>query len=187
MIYGFGTWGDLFTPRQALALSTLCRRVLEAGDCMASELADGLRAAVQAVLAIAVDRLADISNSLCRWKPTMSQAINLFGRQAIPMMWDFAETSPLSNAAGDMSVTVSNLIRVLEREAVQVTQGQAEQASAAAHPLPDHSAHAVITDPPYYDAVPYAYLSDFFYVWLRRCLAGIQPDLFQSKHVPKRH
>ena len=184
-LYGMMTWGDLFTDRQVLSLTLLTKLSTTARVRIEQENGRDLGIAVQTVLALAIDRLADISNGLCRWKPSMTQVINLFGRQAIPMMWDFAETSPLSDAAGDPAVTITNMVRVLEQEVKLATTGQAVLASATRHPLPNDSADAIITDPPYYDAVPYAYLSDFFYVWLRRSLADVHPELFQGEQVAK--
>jgi adenine-specific DNA methylase len=151
------------------------------------EVDSGLADATVTVLALALSRLTDISNALCRWKPSMDQAIALFGRQAIGMTWDFAETSPVSGgAAGDLAVTVGNMLRVLGEVAGQGDQtGHIEQASATKHPLPDDAAAAFVTDPPYYDSVAYAYLSDFFYVWMRRTIADVHPTLFREIAVPK--
>jgi adenine-specific DNA methylase len=183
--YGISQFGDLFTSRQSLALTTLTRLVQEVGKKLVDDGDQGLASAVQTILSIAVDRLADISNSLCRWKASMSQAINLFGRQAIPMMWDFAETSPLSDAAGDRTVTVSNLIRILEREFKIGVLGQTQQASATNHPLPDDMVQAFISDPPYFDSIEYSDFSDFFYVWLKRTLPQSIGISFKDKLAPK--
>ncbi len=185
MIYGLETWGDFFTPRQSLMLSTLVALVHRARDQIALNEQKEFAEAVSAILSLGVSRLTDISNSLCNWSVSSTQAVHLFGRQAIPMMWDFAEASFLSDAAGDYSTTIRNMARFLEGEAGSSTQGHAELASATTHPLPDDAASAFITDPPYYDAVPYAYLSDFFYVWLRRCLATTHAHLFHDRLVPK--
>lgn len=184
-IYGHGSWGSLFTPRQLLTLTTLSRLVRELPHRMTEETESGLIQATQVVLALGVSRIADIANSLCTWKASMVQAIHLFTRQAIPMMWDFTETAPFSGAAGDYGITVSNMLRILEGEAGAFPEGQIELCSATTHPLPEDSCSAVITDPPYYNAVPYADLSDFFYVWLRRMLAGVFPNLYQTDLSPK--
>jgi adenine-specific DNA methylase len=119
------------------------------------------------------------------WEATKTQVRHLFTRQAIGMLWDYAEPNVLADAAGNFSVTLGTMVEVLERESLNLPMGHVEQASATQHPLPQDSANALITDPPYYDAVPYAHLSDFFYVWLRRALASEHPDLFRLAEVPK--
>lgn len=185
-IYGMMTWGDLFAPRQALALSTLGRLVSEAGECLTNEHEDGLTVAVLTCLALAVSRQTDATSSLCRWHLTREIHTATFGRQAIPMVWDHSEVNVLSEATGGFSGAVEWVGKVCEANVAScAVTGHAECASATAHPLPDDAAHACITDPPYYDAVPYAYLSDYFYVWLRRCLAGVHADLFREQYVPK--
>jgi len=109
-----------------------------------------------------------------------------FGRQAIPMFWDFTEVFPFSQKSGDFSGALDWVIRVCEQQSqISLPQGHIEQASATAHPLPENAANALVTDPPYYDSVPYAYLSDFFYVWLRRMLYQVHPDMFRANEVPK--
>ena len=196
--YGMDFFADLFAPRQLLALTTLARLVRDVGERIqagkdggsASEsgpIDEGLAEAVVAVLAIALSRVTDISNAMCRWKPSMDQAIAMFGRQAIGMMWDFAETSPVGKgAAGDFAVTVGNMLRVLHEIAAQGNaHGHVEQASATNHPLPDDAAAALVTDPPYYDAVPYSDLSDFFYVWLKRTLPLSLAPAFTETLTPK--
>ncbi|MSQ48639.1 MAG: DUF1156 domain-containing protein, partial [Deltaproteobacteria bacterium] len=184
-IYGHTTWGSLFTQRQALTLVSLVALVKQAEREVEKVTDPGLALAVGVILAMAVSRLADISNSLCNWSINASQAVHLFGRQAIPMMWDFAETSLLSDAAGDIGTTVRNMLRVLEGEIGAYDAGQIVKANAAAHPLPDDSSSLFFTDPPYYNAVPYADLSDFFYVWLRRMLIEKCNDLFAEQFSPK--
>lgn len=184
-IYGHTTWGSLFTKRQALTLTSLAALVKEAQNEIEKAKEPGLAQAAGVILALAVSRLADISNSLCNWSINATQAVHLFGRQAIPMMWDFAETSLLSDAAGDISTTVRNMLRILEGEIGAYESGQIVQANAAAHPLPDDTSSLFCTDPPYYNAVPYADLSDFFYVWLRRMLRDKFSELFAEPFSPK--
>jgi len=185
-IYGMTKWGDLFTPRQSLALSTLSQAVSQIASNYEPQDAE-LGAAVQTLLALGVGRLLDRGSALCRWDPTpaASGIINTFSRQAIPMMWDFAEGAPLEEKSGGWLPSLEWINLVLERECDLDRQGHCAAASAAAHPLPDDSAQALVTDPPYYDAVPYAHLSDFFYVWLKRMLWDVHGDLMQSSHVPK--
>jgi putative DNA methylase len=185
-IYGMTTWGDLFSPRQLLALTTLSRLVGEAGQRLAAEQKDGLAEAVQTCLGLAVSRQTDASSSLCRWHVTREIHTGTFGRQAIPMVWDHSEVNVLSEATGGFSGAVEWVRKVCEGNvASSAMAGHAECASATAHPLPNEAVHGYITDPPYYDAVPYAYLSDFFYVWLRRSVGNIHRALLQEEQVPK--
>jgi adenine-specific DNA methylase len=184
-IYGMMTWGDLFSPRQLLALTTLCRLAADAGRKLAKELMDGLAAAVQTCLACAVDRQSDSQSTLATWSSTGEFIRGTFGRQAIPFVWDFAECNGWADSSGNWDGALNWIVLLLEACASIKESGHAASASAAAHPLPDDSVRAVITDPPYYDAVPYAYLSDFFYVWLRRSVADVQPALLKEEQVPK--
>jgi adenine-specific DNA methylase len=182
-LYGMETWGDIFTSRQALALATfvkLVRDIKIEGD-------DGFVRAVRTCLAFAVDRVADANSSLATWSSSGEFVRFTFARQAVPMVWDFVECNPLADASGSwlgatewVADVLSTVFRVAPPGTVHVGH-----ASAAAHPLPDDSVDAVVTDPPYYDAVPYAHLSDFFYVWLRRSVGQLYPDLFASDSVDK--
>ena len=185
VLYGMTTWGDLFSPRQALALTTFSRLVSELGNRLRDENPEFARA-VQTCLALAVDRQADRLSSLARWDAGWTKIANTFGRQALPMVWDFAEANPFSGATGDWSGAVEWVAEVCSTVARSSTNpGQAQRASATAHPLPTDSAQAVVSDPPYYAAVPYADLSDFFYSWLRRSLRGLYPDLLNDQMAPK--
>jgi putative DNA methylase len=133
-------------------------------------------------LALAMSRLADISNALCPWSTSTTQVVHLFGRQAIPMLWDFAEASLFSEAAGDFGVTIKNLSKALD---AVPAKGQARVEQLDATTIPAERA-VFSTDPPYYDNIGYADLSDFFYVWLRRTLAITYPELFSTLLVPKK-
>lgn len=182
-LYGMLEWGNLFSPRQALALTTLIEKAshIHFEDSVLTE-------AVQACIALAVGRLADRCCALCTWDPTptASGILHLFSRQAIPMIWDFAEGLPLETKSGGWLPSLEWVILVLQREieALGMSSAHVAQSSATSHPLPDDSANAFITDPPYYDAVPYADLSDFFYVWLKRSLFRFGA-LFQEPVTPK--
>lgn len=176
------SWGDLFTPRQALTMATLARLVREAPI----EGSEAEQIAVRTILAFALDKRADLGNSLTRWEPIAQCPRQLFGRQAIGIVWDFAEASPISGSSGSWDVFVDGIAGALDRIGSNWPAGQVAQADAAEHPLPDDSAHVLVTDPPYYDAVPYADLSDFFYVWLKRTIGPYYPDLFSQLLSPKR-
>jgi adenine-specific DNA methylase len=160
-VYGMTQWGDLFTERQQLTLLTVCK-VLNANTSMAETLRE--------IAALAVSRWTDIFNAQCVWEPSKTQVRDLFSRQALPMRWDFAEPNPLAGQAGDYSVTLDTMATVIERSFASKESAQVQVADARYSPLPDQAASVWFTDPPYYDAVPYADLSDFFLVWLKRCL-----------------
>ncbi len=159
--YGMLTFGDLFTARQKLALITL-------RDIIAAHNSRGNLPGT--VVGLALSRYSDISNSLCQWENSKTQVRHVFTRQALPMLWDFGEASALGEQAGDYAVTLETMSSVLERLPRDGGHGQTEIADACESPLPDDSCAVWFTDPPYYDAVPYADLSDFFFVWLKRVL-----------------
>ncbi len=162
-LYNMTIFGDLFTARQKVALAALAHLLLKA---------DG-SAGARSVLALSISRLSDIANCLCCWENTKNQVRHLFTRQAIPMVWDFAEASFFGGQAGDYSTTLNTMIHVVDQlSRCYVEQGQIQPADATVHPLPDQTAGVWFTDPPYYDAIPYADLSDFFLVWLKRSLPG---------------
>ena len=158
--YGMLQWSDLFTVRQKAALVTLSG-VVSKRDRLSSR---------RRLLALSVSRFADITNCLCRWENTKHQVRNLFSRQAIPMVWDFAEASFLGGQAGDYSTTLGTMARVVDSLSEILGSGQVQAADATSHPLPDEIAGVWFSDPPYYDAIPYSDLSDFFLVWLMRAL-----------------
>jgi putative DNA methylase len=186
-IYGMERWGDLFSPRQALALTTLARLVRGAGGQMELSADAGLAEAVMTCLAFALDKLADKLSTHTGWKSTAEyMGGHTFGRQAIGMVWDWCEANPFLDASGSWVAEIEWITGMTEHGTASVDHaGHVEQASATNHPLPDAAAAAFVTDPPYYDAVPYAYLSDFFYVWMRRTLADVHPALFREGGVPK--
>jgi len=198
--YGLKTYRDLFTARQLVALTTLTELVGEvrqqalnaaraAGipdDGMGIE-SGGLRATAYAdsiatVLALALSRFTDFSNTICSWDSGNTNLRQLFARQAIPMAWDFAETNPLDgvvNLLGAIEWALSALSGVGIGPVARVKQLDATAAvNGVVRPV-------ISTDPPYYDNIGYADLSDFFYVWLRRSLSQVYPDLFSTLLVPK--
>ena len=175
--------GRCFSPRQKLTLTILTRLVHLAGHAIAKETNTGLAIAVQSCLGLAVSRHADINASLAMWHNTRELITHVFGRQALPMVWDFAEANPFCEASGSFLGGVDWIGRVLEQSLEAV--GRVEQASATEHPLPDGCADLIFTDPPYYSAIPYADLSDFFYCWLKRAIGDIHPELFKDALSPK--
>lgn len=190
-IYGMMRWGELFSPRQRLALAVLTRLVGEVGDRVSARDGDDFARALQAGLGCVLSKVLDRNTALARWEPNVQCSQQVFGRQAIAMVWDFGEASLLVDCAGSwpslLKVWLDGLVNITDALAGSLVGNSAtiETANAAAHPLPDDSADAVVTDPPYYDAVPYAHLSDFFYVWQRRHLAKVFPNLFSTVVAPK--
>ncbi len=183
--YGMNKHRLLFTNRQLMVLKTFCDLIGEMYQLSLKE-SGGDRAycdAIATYLAFAVSKLSDTCNSLVSWKPSMTQVIHLFTRQAIPIVWDFAEPNVFSNSAGDFGITLGNIIRIFSN-LVPAVEGCVRQLDAR-QIEPDPEPFVISTDPPYYDNVPYADLSDFFYVWLRRCLQPIYPNLLATVLVPK--
>jgi adenine-specific DNA methylase len=184
-IYGMVGWSDLFTPRQTFVISSILRLVRDAGEKLAAECGYELAGAVQTCLALAVDKCADYWNTIATWMPRGTVGHG-FARQAIPMTWDFVEANPIADFHCAWHEAFEWVAAVCDSEAKAGSPvGHAEVASATANPLPDDSADALVTDPPYYDAVPYSHLSDFFYVWLRRGLGAVHPALFSECLVAK--
>ena len=164
--YGMDRFADLFTPRQQLVLSTLAGMIDRAGVEATKGVDIQFGAATSAILSMALGKLADFSSSLCTWRITRSCVRGTFTRQALPITWDFGEMNPFAGSAGDWDEACRYLgLLADEVNRGAITPGQVQLASATHHPLPDGIASAFVTDPPYYDAVPYADLSNYFYVW----------------------
>ncbi len=156
-IYGVRTWGDMFTARQKIALLHLLDAISDTDD-----------AAPRAACAAVLGRSADYWSSGTRWVAAGEFVANTFGRQALPIVWDFAETCPWQDTSGSFEGAVDWVARVIEAWPGDGNVAQVQQEDAQVCPLPDDSAHVWFTDPPYYFAVPYADLSDYFLVWLKR-------------------
>ena len=198
--YGMATFGDLFTDRQLVALNTFSDLVHEARaeierDALAAGLSGdptplrdggtGAKAYAEAVsvyLAFGVSRLSDIQNSLCRWESSKTQVRNLFGRQAIPMLWDFGENNIFGDAAGDYRTSLGSIVKVIERFNSR-TSGFEVNDDARTVQFPKGT--VISTDPPYYDNIGYADLSDFFYCWMKPLLRPVYPELFGVLATPK--
>ncbi|MEI6332135.1 MAG: DUF1156 domain-containing protein, partial [Pseudanabaena sp. ELA645] len=188
-LYGMEHWDDLFTPRQLLALVTLTRLVKKLSSNEIQELGSDkeLANAIQTCLALSLDKQADLGSSLTRWKQDAECPVNLFGRQAISMIWDFAEAVGLSESSGSWQSMYERTSYAIEQYYYETSVlGQIENTSATnLYYLPDDSVKGLFTDPPYYDAVPYADLSDFFYVWLKRTLPSSIGIPFSKQLTPK--
>ena len=201
--YGMPTYADLFTDRQLVALTTFSDLVSEARekvladalaagmDPEAARLADGgteaeaYADAVATYLGLAIGRASDFWNSNATWESGGGFVAHAFTRQAIPMIWDYAESNPFSSASGNwMSTALEWIGRVVDNLATNETQAAViQQDAAGSTPLLDRA--VIATDPPYYDNIGYADLSDFFYVWHRRTLRDVQPALYRRVLVPK--
>jgi hypothetical protein len=153
----------LFTARQQASL-------LELGEFVRG-LEGREKDVIRALVAMCIDKVAMQNSCGCRWKATGESLMDTFGRQALPMVWDFAESSPISGSTGDFRAQAEWLAKVIAGQPFKNFAG-VQAADAANHPLPDETCAVWFTDPPYYDAVPYAHLSDFFFVWLKRALHG---------------
>ncbi len=179
-LYGMLQWGDLFTARQKLALVTLAHAARSQRSGSESE------KATRSVLASSISRLADKNASLSVWNQVGEKIEHVFGRQALPIVWDFAEVAIFSESTGNYESGVDLVRKVVEAWAgARPVVGQVQQADACQTPLPDDACRVWFTDPPYYDAVPYADLSDFFFVWLKRTLPGhpLLHDPFDPKNT----
>ncbi|MCL4554258.1 MAG: DUF1156 domain-containing protein [Actinobacteria bacterium] len=200
-LYGLKTFGDLFTPRQLVVLSAFTDLVQEvrviakqdALNAMMSEDNRGLNDggtgaqayadAVAMYLAFAVSRLTMRCSSQASWDNTYQKIQNTFGRQAIPMVWDYCEGNPFSSNTGNFKSSYNAIAQVISMFGIIQKSGICYQIDAQSQSI--SGGNVISTDPPYYDNIGYADLSDFFYVWLRRSLKLIFPDIFATVAVPK--
>jgi putative DNA methylase len=199
--YGMSKWSDLFTDRQLASLTTFSdlvkdvhervrrdaiRALLPDGDKPLREGGSGAKAyadAVSVYLAFGVNRTVSSVCSLVKWNNARDQSNVVFARNALPMLWDFADVNPFAGAAGDFSVSCDGVAKGLASSNGIVVQGHASQIDASVQSVSTDK--VVSTDPPYYDNIGYADLSDFYYVWLRHSLQSIFPDLFVTVVTPK--
>lgn len=201
-LYGMQTYGSLFTPRQLLALTTFSDLIDEARTKIAADYraahpasadddtplaaggsgAQAYADAVAVYLAFAVDKVADYWSAICSWHSSGEKMRNTFGRQAIPMVWDYAEANPFCDSSGNWIAMVDWAVKALMKFPAT---GIAHSSQADAQTQTISQDKIISTDPPYYDNIGYADLSDFFYVWLRRNLRDIYPQLFATLATPK--
>ena len=202
--FGMSEYVDIFTNRQLHALITFSDLVTETQDKVERDalqagysndhisLTDGGNGAkaygeaIAVYLSFLVDKLACLNSSICPWEPMAQCPRTIFGRQAIPMVWDFAESNPIGNSSGSFEVLIKGYTKLFESGTLDFTrdyEGVAEQQDAQT----DCGIRDVVvsTDPPYYDNIGYADLSDFFYLWIRRSLKKVFPSLFNTIMVPK--
>lgn len=184
--YGLTRWGDLFNTRQLLALLTFSGHVRLPETMVTEGMETGRAKAVATSLGLAVNHAADFGSSLTRWVSQGEFVANTFGRKALPMIWDLAEVNPFSGSTGDWSGALDWIGRVIQHAALASDRAcTAHQGTSTRLSFGDNSFDAIVTDPPYYDAVPYADLSDFFYVWLKRSLGFLYLEVFRTPLTPK--
>jgi putative DNA methylase len=199
--YGMTKWSDLFTSRQLVVLTTFSDLINQAReraekDAVAAGLHDdstplahgGIGAiaysqAISVYLGCALSRLATYANTICHWNIKGGSVGQIFARQAISMSWDYMEVNPLEKMSGNWAGGIEWVSDVLTQLDSSITVGSAQQLDASAQEL--SVGKLVSTDPPYYDNIGYADLSDFFYVWLRQSLKPVYPELFATLAVPK--
>jgi putative DNA methylase len=199
-LYGLNEYGDLFTPRQLVALTAFSdlvqlARLKAIEDAKLAGFADNGKGiadggygataygdAIAVYLGFVSDKVSDYWSSLCSWHSSKELIRNTFGRQALPMVWDYAEANPFCSSSGNWIGMVNWTYKALAHMPSRGV-GLSSQLDAASQDL--SAAKVISTDPPYYDNIGYADLSDFFYVWMRRSLRSIYPSLFSTMAVPK--
>ena len=185
LTYGATHWHQLFTERQLTALTTFSDLQTEVRIRITQDGRDDNYAdAICTYLALAVGREVDMCSSFDRWHTSGEKVTGVFGRQAIPMIWDFVESNPFSNSTGNWMAHIKWIAKVVERLPANVNSSAVYQADASTT-IHAQDGPIIVTDPPYYDNINYADLSDFFYVWLRPLLRDVYPDLFAGILTPK--
>ncbi len=191
VVYGMTKFSDLFSDRQILALSTFSDLLKEAQAEISRQLSEynedqskraGYEEALVTYLAFVLDKCADYWSALCSWNTSRELIRNTFGRQALPMVWDYAEANPFSASSGNW-LSMLNWVQKVIANTVPNSPGSIEQHDAQSINYTDKT--LISTDPPYYDNIPYSNLSDFFYVWLRKSVRHIYPDLLSTISVPR--
>lgn len=186
-VYGMNKWGDLFNSRQKLALITFTEKVRLAYKRMIEEGYDEEYAkAVASYLSLVISRIPDTNSTICHWDGSWEKTCTTFARQALPMNWDFIEANVFAPKGYSFANILKTILNVFPT--ITITNNlnpTITQSSATSLPYPDNYFDAIFTDPPYYDNVPYSYLSDFFYVWLKRSIGDLYPELFITPLTPK--
>jgi putative DNA methylase len=192
-VYGMNTWGDLFNARQKLALITFIDKVRRNHEkIVINGNIENIKKILISYLGLGLDRLLTYLVSLTRWRADVNSFERIFERQALPMVWDYGEVNPFSGSRGhwDLSPMLEAIYHCSRNPPIiesKYTKAKVLQTSVTLLPYSENFFDTVFTDPPYYDNVPYSYLSDFFYVWLKRSLADIYPDLFSTPLTPKKN
>lgn len=190
LVYGIHNYRDLFTPRQLVVAESFCRATRDAyAEMIRSGMEQGRAQAVTTYLGLIVSRIVGFNSSFATWENEGEKVRNTYSLQAIKMAWDFTEIHPFAGGSGSWTGGIEPVARAIEHcAAASDTPATVLRANAQAlDAIPDASFDAVITDPPYYDAVQYADLSDFFYIWLKRSVGFLHPGLFSALLTPKSH
>ncbi|MEU6429669.1 DUF1156 domain-containing protein [Microbispora sp. NPDC046973] len=189
--YGFKSFLEIYTPRQLIVLKAFSDEVAAIYDRIVEDGGSSEQArAISTILGICVSKMAQANSTLVRWfidpRNGAPKAVQAFGTQAMPMLWDFAETYPFGKSVGSWTAQISSIVGLLKILPISVTPGRVAQIDARrAGELVDPGTALIVTDPPYFGQINYADLSDYFYLWLRRALRGVHPDFFGTIATPK--
>ncbi|MBN1472867.1 MAG: DUF1156 domain-containing protein [Syntrophaceae bacterium] len=186
-IYGINHWGELFNLRQNLELITFIEKIRAIFLQSKNNIKEEYSKALISYLALGLDRLVDFGSQLCTWNYTGGRGVgHTLTKQALPMIWDYPESNPFYKKASGWEVACEkNEKWIFHASKASNNSAQITQFSATTINYPDNFFDAVLTDPPYYNSVPYADLSDFFYVWLKRTIGDIETDFFSTPLTPK--
>jgi len=185
--YGIRSFADLYTSRQLLTLLTFCNAIVQAHAEMLKETLHPDHAlALTTSLALVLDKMADYSNMVSRWGNDDEGVANAFSRQVLTMVWDFAEAAPWSGMTGSWQWGIGFVADYYAKESNSGLPARCIRGSATSIDFADASFDAIITDPPYYDNVPYSDISDLFYVWLKRTIGSLYPGHLAGKLTPKK-
>ena len=185
-IYGMREWRDLYSARQLMSIDTIRRCIEDVKPEILASYESGLARAVITCLGISLSRLTDFMSSLCILNFTGGRGVvHTFGRQALQMVSDFMESNPFNDVAANWDTCISTSEKTIKHESCIQISGSAHRINATNLSLPDQSIDCFVTDPPYYDSVSYADLSDYFYVWLKRTLYDVHQELFSETVTPK--
>lgn len=185
-LYGLDQWYKLFTRRQLLAIGTFCKGIREATEqLLVKDTRDLFCEAIIAYLACVLDKVADYNSSLVAWQPGGAKGANTFQRWALPLKWDFAESSILYSDSGGWQAVLDWVTKPIKGSLASASQNALTPRSLRQSAIKyEGSVDVIITDPPYYDAIPYSDCMDFFHIWLRRTLHGLAPDIDDAFHEP---
>ncbi len=185
--YGIVHWGQVFAPRQQLALGVITRWTRAAGDVVAQTTGDAaLAEAVLGYLYCVLARAVDRNSSICTWQTGGEFIRNTLAKYVLPMTWDFCEIPAASEATGGYSTALNLVVEVVEALCAAASGNAEVRQQSATHAIKPATVDAIVTDPPYYGAIPYADLSDLFYVWLRRTVGDRYPEVFNGNDVVPR-
>jgi putative DNA methylase len=184
LLYNMTKWRDLFNDRQLLFLVVLSKILKATMKDLRLRMSEEYTKVINTYVSMIFDRIVDYNSTLCVWAVSGEFAAHTFGRQALPMTWDFVEINPLSGSTGSLQSALKWVVLVIKHASKIDNIAQVTQMSATNLEIPEGSLDAIFTDPPYYDNVPYADISDYFFVWLKRNLI-FDPKLFSTPLTPK--